>query len=240
MRRRFARAVVLGALLWVPPAWGAAVSGPHETVDQQFTATRPGAPSGSSFSGSYHAAGDPNGPPPYLRRMVFSPPPGLRYDTSVPARCTAGDLELETQGPTACPAASKLGQGSSDTAFLGQFPSTVDMYLFNNTDEQIILAASPFQWTVARGHIGPDGTIEFASPTCYPSAAGCPIDDALQLRSSMTMPAYTTAAGSYLTTPPTCPSSGHWDSPIQWWWADGTTDTVITHQPCRGRRPAAR
>ena len=89
----------------------------HGTVDQQFTTTQPGAPSGFTFAGSYHAAGDPNGDPPYMRRMVFYSPPGTRYDTSVPDRCTASDLELETQGPSACPAGSVLGKGSSETRF---------------------------------------------------------------------------------------------------------------------------
>ena len=43
---------------------------------------------------------------------------------------------------------------------------------------------------------------------------------------------YTKGSASYLTTPPTCPASGHWETPISYWWADGTKDTVVTEQPC--------
>lgn len=68
--------------------------------------------------GCYHAADDPSGNPPYMRRMVFDNPAGLRYDTSVPDHCTASDVELMTRGADACPAGSRLGGGTSTTAFL--------------------------------------------------------------------------------------------------------------------------
>jgi hypothetical protein len=244
MRRRVART---GLLLHLMLAMCAAcatsaiaepVSGPHETIEHNFTTTQPDTPSGFSFTGTYHAAGDPSSPPPYMRKMVFYSPPGLRYDTSVPERCTASDLALSLRGPAACPPGSRLGGGTTDTSFLGRFPSTVALDLFNNANEQIILARSPMFATVSRGRIHPDGSVEFASPTCYPSVApvGCPVDTVLQLKSVMTAPPYTTTSGgevsSYLTTPPTCPETGSWESPVTLWWADGSVDTVVTRQPC--------
>jgi hypothetical protein len=244
MRRRLVQAGLLmqlllaSALAYAGPAWAQPVSGPHETIDSRLTTTQPDAASGFSFTGTYHAADDPSGPPPYMRRMVSYNPPGLRFDTSVPQRCSASDIVLQVRGAAACPAGSRLGGGTTETSFLGRFPSTIAVDFFNNTDEQIILVRSPVLATVARGHIHPDGSVEFASPTCFPSVqpVGCPIDDVLQLKSSLTVPPYTTTVGgvvrSYMITPPTCPAAGHWETPIRLWWADGSVDTVVTEQPC--------
>lgn len=252
MRRRVVRTGLLIQLLlaasgiWAGVALAEPVSGPHQTIDQQFTTIRTNSPTGFSFEGTYHAAGDPAGYPPYMRRMVSYNPPGLRYDTSVPERCAASDLELAALGPAACPAGSRLGGGTTTTAFVGRFPSTVDVDLFNNANEQIILAHSPFLATVARGQIHPDGSVEFASPTCYPSLEppGCPADTVLQLHSAITVAPYTRTEGgvvrSYLTTPPGCPRTGYWQTPMTFWWADGSVDTVVTRQPCRRARAGGR
>jgi hypothetical protein len=242
-RRAVGRGLLIQLMLCAFAAWpghaaAAPASGPHETVDSSFTSTQPNAAAGFGFTGRYHAAGDPAGDPPYMRRMIFYTPPGLRYDTTVPDRCSASDLELATSGASACPAGSRLGGGTTTTKFLGRFPSTVTVDFLNNTDEQIILARSPLVSTVARGHIHPDGTVEWASPTCFPSLQppGCPVDDALQLESSLTVAPYTRSSSgvvrSYLTTPPTCPATGHWSTPIRLWFADGSLDTVTTQQPC--------
>jgi hypothetical protein len=228
---------------WPGGSAASPVSGPHETLDNRYTTTEPNAAAGFDFTGTYHAAGDSAGDPPYMRRMVFYLPPGLRYDTSVPKRCSATDLELATSGAAACPPGSRLGGGTTTSKFLGGFPSTVAVDFLNNTDQQIILARSPGLSTVARGQIHPDGSVEWASPTCFPSIqpAGCPVDDVLQLESSLSVPPYTrTSHGvvrSYLTTPPTCPAAGHWETPIRLWWADGSVDTVTTEQPCTPTSP---
>jgi hypothetical protein len=227
-------------------AAAAPVSGPHETVDDQLTATRPSSPSGFSFTGRYHAAGDEKAYPPYMRKMVFYSPPGLRYDTRVPDRCTASDVELAVSGAAACPPGSRLGGGEASSVFMGSFPSTVEADFLNNANEQIIIARSPVLTSVVRGHIHPDGSVEFAAPTCFPSAGGapCPVDDALQVASAIRVPAYTRPDGrSYLTTPPKCPSSRRWHTTIRWWWSDGTTDAVVADHPCkrsRSRRASGR
>src|SRR3954454_15578110 len=114
------RAVLGGlalALICTAPASAQPVAGPREDVDQPFTTTAPGAPTGLGFSASYHAAGDPKGNPPYLRKMVVVPPSGMRYDTGAPDQCTATDVELEVQGPAACPAGSRLGTGTAEGIF---------------------------------------------------------------------------------------------------------------------------
>ena len=246
--------LLLGAVVVMPPGAAAEpVSFAHGTIDQTLTTTRPGAPTGFHFIGRYHAAGDPDAPPPYMRKMIGYNEGGPRRDTSVPERCTASDLELAASGAAACPDGSRLGGGTADILFMDRFPTTVEIDVFNNTGEQIMLSRSPFGLTtVVRGRIEPDGSIEFASPTCFPSYAGCPVDNALQLGSDVTVPPYTRSSGgtvrSYMTTAAKCPKSGHWTSTIRLWWADGSDDTVVTRNPCKrpkakrtsGKRPAQR
>src|SRR4051794_26924332 len=53
---------------------------PHGPVDQTFTTKKPNTPTGASFTGVYHAANDSKGNPPCMRKMVFYPPRGWRYD----------------------------------------------------------------------------------------------------------------------------------------------------------------
>jgi hypothetical protein len=242
---RFVSLLVAASAAWPALAAAAPVSGPHETVDSQFTTTQPGAPAGFHYTGRYHAAGDPKADPPYMRKMVSYSPPGMRFDTSVPDRCTASDLQLALQGAAACPPLSRLGGGTADGRFMG-FSSNLAVDFLNNADQQIILTHTPGLTTVSRGTIHRDGSVEFASPTCFPSSdpPGCPVDDALQLGSEISVPPFTRSIGgatrSYLTTAPTCPASGHWDTPIRFWWADGSVDTVVTQQPCTARATAAR
>lgn len=230
--------IVLALCAWPATAAAAPVTFTHGSLDSRLTTTKPNTAAGGSYDARYHAANDPDGDPPYMDRMIFYERAGIR-DTSVPAQCSASDAELALRGPAACPPGSKIGHGNSTTKFMGE-PSAVDLEMFNNANEQIILARSPLVTTIARGKIHEDGSIEFASPTCYPAVPGvtCPVDTVLQVQTHMDIPVYRDAAGrSYLTTPPTCPRSGYWQTPIHFWWADGTEDHVVTEQPCQ-RKPA--
>jgi hypothetical protein len=235
-------------LLGVTAAWpacaaAAPVSGPHGTIDHQFTTKLPGKPTGSTFTGTYHAAGDPSGDPPYMRRMTFYPPKGMRYDTTVPERCTASDAELQLRGAAACPEGSRLGGGTGRGKFMDN-ETELRIDVFNNAGEQVMVTSSPLVATVGRGKFGPGGSITYETPTCFPAVGPgpCPVDSALQLGAAVTLKPYTRTSGgvtrSYLTTPPKCPRSGRWRGPVRFWWADGTGETIVTEQRCR--RPAAR
>ena len=57
-----------------------------------MTTTQPNAPSGFAFDGTYHAAGNPGGNPPYMRRMIFYNRSGARYDTS--GKISKGTLRI--------------------------------------------------------------------------------------------------------------------------------------------------
>lgn len=228
---------LLLACLAAAGAQAAPVSGPHGTVDNAWTTDLPATPTGYTFTGSYHAAGDPNGDPPYMRGMTFVLPRGMRYDTSVPDRCTASDLELTLRGLAACPPDSRLGGGTVRTKFLG-FPSSLEVDVVNNRGEMIMIIRSPGLHSVSRGEIR-RRTVSFRSPTCFPSLSppGCPVDTALQLGSSVVVPPYVRGSGddlrSYATTPRRCPRSRRWRTRIRFWWADGTRETLASDHPCR-------
>jgi hypothetical protein len=234
MRRALLTAGLLVMALAGAGGDAGAVNSRHGTLIDHFTTKRPGAPSGFHFVGRYHAAGDPDANPPYMRGMTFYSPPGLRYDTSVPDRCTAGNARIALLGPKACPPGSRLGGGTANGVFMNGFANRLDLDFFNARDEQIIVARSPLVASVSRGRIRRDGAVEWHSPTCYPTGGvvGCPVDNALQVSSDVTVKPYTRGGRSYMTTPPSCPRSGSWRLPIRLWWADGTVDTVVTKQAC--------
>ncbi|HKP88671.1 MAG TPA: hypothetical protein VJT75_01735 [Thermoleophilaceae bacterium] len=230
--------------LW--PAGAAALPGhgPREDIDQRFTSQRPHSASGVSYTGVYHAADKPKGNPPYLVKMIFYPPKGTRYDTSVPAKCTATDAQLMALGKAACPAASRIGGGRAQGIFyepvaqsfiFDRYDHTMDV--LNNTNEQILLVNAEGS-AVERGTIRPDGTILFTPQTCFPEPpTGCVNDYILQRRSATTVARYTRAVNgrtrSYVTTPPRCPASGYWKTTVKFWWKGGAVDTVVSKQPCR-------
>jgi hypothetical protein len=66
------------------------------------------------------------------------------------------------------------------------------------------------------------------------------VDSALQIGSNVKVPPYVRRVGgtdrSYMTTPPVCPRSGFWRQPTRFWWADGTSDLVVTRYPCSAPR----
>ena len=63
--------VVLSAC-WVPGATAQTARGPHETIDNRLTSSRPGSPTGFSFTGAYHAAGNAHAYPPYMQKPTTS------------------------------------------------------------------------------------------------------------------------------------------------------------------------
>jgi hypothetical protein len=243
---RAGRIVVALGIAWALVAGTAAAdpgSGKYGTVDQTFTTTTPGSPTGLGFDAVYHAADDPNGDPPFMEKMTFYPPAGMRYDTSIPEACTASDFELSMQGPAACPEGSQIGDGTTKGVFFYPFAHdyeldryTHNIYVMNNVNEQIILVEAE-GYAVVRGRFQPDGSLEFASPTCFPTPpTGCVDDHILQTATTSTLPELTTASGSYATTPPTCPEAGHWSTLVRFWWKTGEVETLETTQPCSAKR----
>ena len=218
--------------------------GPRETVDQRFTTKQANKPTGLYFKAEYHAPGDREGAPPYLRRMVVYPPRGMRYDTKVPPRCTAPDAVLQVEGPEACPPKSIIGVGETEGIFMYPVADNLEFHRFwhrihvaNNANEQIILVKAE-GYSVIRGHIRRNGSIVYNPPTCFPTPPGGCVDDyIIQLKTLTKVRRITRRINgrlrSYAKTPRHCPRVGYWRTLVRYVWADGNVDNVITRQPCR-------
>ena len=242
----FALAVGMGLALSAATAFAEPTSWSRGTIDQSFTTTARNSATGLTFSGRYHATDDPQSDPAFMEKMVFIPPAGMTFDTSVPEQCTASDFELSMQGPAACPEGSIIGGGTTEGVFFIPFTQrnavldryVHNVYIANNANEQIILVEAE-GYAVIRGKFLDDGSVEFASPTCFPTPpTGCLDDHVLQTASDTAIPEYTRVVDrdthSYATTPPTCPTAESWETHVVFTWRDGTVDDVVTRQPCTG------
>ena len=102
------------------------------------------------FSFDFVNPDDPNAKPYGLATMVIHYPTGYTVDTTVPPQCHGTDAELLVEGPSACPAASKLGGGEALSDIGGSDPgsrytkaTTSD---FNNQDEITFAARTGYMW----------------------------------------------------------------------------------------------
>lgn len=239
-------AAMLGLLcagLTVPSRAGAIAGvGPHETVDITTSTERPNTSATLGFAATYRNPTDPNADPPPLRRLVISLPGGTRIDTSVPARCTASDEQLRLIGDAACPPASRVGSGQVTVDITGLGKMTFKTTRFNGPDQQIEVVESG-------NAVGSNGvirayihgtTLDAPVPTCLTGGqppTGCPFDQVTVLSNQLTTMPITVGHGksrrSYGTTPPTCPHSHTWRTPVTFHYADGTVETVVSTQPCK-------
>jgi hypothetical protein len=229
-----------GALL-TPGAFSQTGYGPRQTAKLIYGSQRPASPSSLLFEIDYVNPDDSGAKPPAVRRVVVVTPKGARIDTSVPAKCTAGDPELMLLGAAACPPASKVGEGVArvDTGIPGPYRIvTVDIEFFNNTNELIYLNTirGIGARVVVRGRIIGGRRIE-TEPGMLP---GMPPDGGAIDYARIVDPVYTIRRDdqlrAYHTTPPRCPRSGRWTGRIILTYADGETQAVPTHSPCRSRQ----
>ena len=201
-------------------------------------------------------AGDlPNAPFPLLR---FVQPFDL---TNNPVHRFYHMQRQYAAGADGVPMGKWVAEGTSGGITMGFYDRAASPVQWRLADEFVLLdryfqsihggsfANHYFLITAAVAHVaddpeyravaGPDGSITYAFPTCFPNfdPPGCPVDDVLQLASTMNAPAVTRTSDDttrgYVTTPPTCPASGQWDTTIKFWWADGSQDTAVTQTPCR-------
>jgi hypothetical protein len=226
------------------PATAAAQSGSRQSGTVRFSSNLPGAPTGLSESAEYQDPNNPGGKPPAVRTIAVHYAQGFKFDTSVPALCTASDSQIQAQGDSACPAESRVGDGGAvfATGFPGP-PSTfsVSFDIFNDKNQLIFLAKQPdtgMAIQVSRSTIQ-DGTIT----TNIAATPGGPPDGQSTVQSiHFKLNKVTTrrdgAVASYLTTPPACPSSGLWTSTGTFTYADGISQTIFPTTPCLGGQQA--
>lgn len=244
-------------MLFVMPTM-ALPTGGRQSAELSFTTTQPGAPTGFDYSASFRDPEDPGGDPPPLRRLVIKAPEGASIDTGVVEQCEASDSELRERGQAACPAASRIGAGMALVKPVLLPDVQYRATLFNADHDQLELLEGdpPAPSVVVHGFVRGD-LIDSPIPTCLNGGYvpdDCPSDQAALRGNALSVPAVTAGTGNatrtYMRTPPLCPRSGAWQTPITFYYGDGVTDTLVTEQPCRRptlsvrvrppRRPRAR
>ena len=169
-------------------------------------------------------------------------PRGARFDTSVPAACTASDAELTAEGGAACPAGSAIGGGviTVDTGLPGDGRIvTADVEFFNNTDEFIYVntVRGTSARTIIRATVEGRRTVTDAGmlPGTPPDGGAIDTVEIAVENASATVDG---VARNYITTPKRCrgrKDDPHWTTRVVFTYADGVTQTVPTHTPCIGR-----
>jgi hypothetical protein len=227
----------LGALVMPAAAAAAPAAGPHEVVDIRASTTHVSTPSALTYAAIYRSAPDSSAEPPPLRHLLIRLPAGTHLNTTVVPQCTASDAQIRLLGDAACPPGSRVGSGQVTADVTGLGRMTFDTTLFNGPDQQIEVIE-------AGNRLGSDGvvrtylhgtTLDGPVPTCLTGGqppSGCPFDQVTLLSNHLTMRAITVNGRSYGVTPPTCPVSGAWRTPVTLTYADGSVDTVVTRQPC--------
>jgi hypothetical protein len=205
--------LIAGALALASPQFSS-------TFDMTYLSRVPGAASGQVPVMSWSDPGAPNGVPKVVKRIVMTFAKGTRFDTGALPRCHASDARLKSDGPEACPKASRLGAGHTTGAFSSGDTFVTDVTLFNARDEIVVvvqlngLVVTEFRDRVS----GRKVTIEPVLPQ------GVALEH-LKLR----VPRH----GSYQRNPPRCPKSGRWTTVARYTYTDGSHETHRDGTPCR-------
>jgi hypothetical protein len=232
--------VALAGATWPAVADAAPVSSPRATVEITYTTAVPGAPTGFTYQASFRDPAAPSSDPPSLRRLLIKGAKGALLDTAAIARCAASDAEVKQRGQSACPAASRLGAGAARVKPMLLPPVAYRTTVFNADRDQLELLEGdpPSPPVVVHGFVRGD-TIDSPIPTCLNGGyapSDCPADQVALLSNRLTVPEVVTGRGSqrraYMTTPPVCPASRRWQTPVTLIYGDGVVETLVTEQPC--------
>jgi hypothetical protein len=224
-------------------AGASAQSGSRQSAELKFVEREPGTPTALDLKIDYVNPSNPSNKPPAVRRVVEELAEGGQIDTSIPARCTATDAQLMAQGPAACPADSRVGQGtvSIDTGLPGPGRFiTADTVFLNNTDQLILISTE-------RGSGARVVTRAVASGrrivTELAALPGAPPDggaiDVVDFRLNEVSRVIGGVRRGYITTPGNCPDARAWNNTITFTYADGVSQVTENDSSCVKRDTSA-
>jgi hypothetical protein len=193
-----------------------------------YLSQKPGTPTGQAPLMTWTDPGAPAEVPKTIKRIDLRFHPGTRFDTSALARCRASDEQIKAKGPSACPAASKLGTGHTTGVFASGAEFVTDVTLFNARGEIIVLVALQGTLVTEFRDSVKGRTIEI-EPVLPPGVS--------LKRLSLRIPPHSKGKGSeqrtYMRAPPTCPTSRRWTTVARFTYVDGSTETLRSRSPCR-------
>ena len=215
-------------------------SGARQSASLEFDEQHPGETSGTRLAVDYVNSEDAAAKPRAVQRVQLRLAPGTTFDTSVPPRCEASDQQLMASGPSACPAASRVGGGELDLDTGVPGPGRILQYnvtFLSNTRQLIFVLESKSnssQRIIARAVI--DGASITTDVTGVP---GGPPDGYVAIkRVRLKLEPRATGQGanrrSYIATPATCPRERRWTNTAIFTYRDGVTQTLTSTSPCVG------
>jgi hypothetical protein len=203
----------------------------HITFQLDLTSRDPGTPSGMRIRAGVP---DRNGKPPQLESAVYYLPPGFALDATLVPVCSASDDDINTKGRDACPAETRVGNGSL-TAVTGFGPPVdpldTEATIFQGHNEFIEVFTPPgSDRVVAIDHarFGP-GTITLHPP---PAPGGPPDGHTTPQDIDFFFPAHTVGERTLFRAPPSCPASG-WIARVTATYAGGEVESASSTTPCR-------
>jgi len=233
------------------PRSGYAPGSERFTYEASFTTQHAGKPTGFKQAIDYVNPRDHDAKPPAIMGVHVVLPEGSRIDPTVPRVCRASDAELMLAGPAACPAKSRVGEGtlSADTGApgeVGTFPRTIetDARFFNGGGDLIFLAETtntllPLRIS-SRFEVG-----ERSFTSTVPPLPGAPPPDPFLAIDEVTNSLFRIASDAgdgYITTPSRCPRDRLWRFTAEVTYRDGVVQKQDSLMRCRGssgvkRRP---
>jgi RTX calcium-binding nonapeptide repeat (4 copies) len=220
-----------------------AQSGSRQSAELRFLEREPGTPTALDLNIDYVNPADPNAKPPAVRRVVEELAEGSQIDTSIPARCPATDAQLMVQGPAACPADSRVGQGTVtiDTGLPGPARFIVaDTVFLNNTNQLILVSTERGSGARVVTRASASGRRIVTELVPLP---GTPPDggaiDVVNFRLNQISRVIGGVPRGYITTPGNCPESRNWRNSLTFTYADGVSQLVNTDQGCIKSDPGA-
>jgi hypothetical protein len=232
-RRPGHRAVIaIFAAAVVPGSVAIALASPRFSATFQLTlrSTMPAASTGLNTDITWRDPGEIGGKPKAIHRIKLQFPRSTRFDTSALPTCDASDQLIRSQGTKACPAASKLGSGSTEAVLVPGIPFNTEVTLFNAKDQIIVVVTglgivlTEFRDEVNRNSI-------MVNPVL-------PLGVSLR-RLTIGVDPHATGHGAarrvYLRAPTRCPQSRRWSIVGTFTYDDGSTQTLRTSTPCTVR-----
>ncbi len=200
----------------------------------QLTSHQPGTPTGATLHVVYPDTG-PGGKPKPVSKGVYEFPSGTVINERAVPVCSASDAQFQIEGYEACSADTSLGGGgiTVDTGLGRPFdPFPLDDRYFHGPGQLITVFTAHGTPTpvlqVNRLKIQGSTIIDLPSlPPGYP-----PGTKTVAKQVDQEIAPVITAAGAFMTTPPTCPPSHVWIARLTITYDDGTIDTAASQTPC--------
>ena len=221
--------IVLIALLGVAvPSVALATSKFKATFALSYLSLHTGVSSGLTTFMTWSDPAAPGGVPKVIKQITLRFPGGTLFDTSALPTCSASDTAIKRIGASACPAASKLGAGTTVGAARGGVRFNTLVALFNAPGKIIVLVTlngapiTEFRDTVQRSAI-------IVHPVLPPGVSL----ERLFLRVGPHSSGHGHARKAYMRTPSSCPKSGRWKIISTFRYADSSSETLTSTTPCR-------